>query len=577
MKTRIFTLLIVFLCLKGLSSSAQEMRSETYCNPINIDYTYMVYNSGRDISYRSGADPAVVRFRGEYYMFVTRSMGYWHSTDLLNWDFISPEKGYFQGCNAPAAFNYKDSILYMMGDPSGIMSLLYTDNPKKGDWKPVPSIVGNIQDPALFFDDDGRAFVYWGSSNVYPIYVNELDTKRRFNFTGEKQTLISLDSLKHGWERFGENHVDIHKIGGFMEGAWMDKVNGKYYLQYGAPGTEFNVYGDGVYVGDNPLGPFSYQKHNPFSYKPGGWMTGAGHGSTVLGPGKNYWHFGTMALSVNMNWERRICMFPTFFDEDGIMWSNSRFGDYPHYSPDQPGQNGDFRGWMLLSYKKSVKSSGDAEEHVAANITDEKVKSYWLAKSNDNAQWLEIDLGKPSTVRAVQVNYLDHKMDLYGKVPGLKIRYSIEASLDGKNWVKVIDRSDSFKDTPNDYVELETPAAYRFVRYQHLYSPGPNLAISDIRVFGNSSGKLPTAVKNFKVNRFEDKRDARISWDKVPGAQGYNVLWGISPDKLYSSWMVYDENELLLKALNTDQEYYFSIEAFNETGVSSKLNPVLIK
>ena len=58
----------------------------TYCNPINIDYTYSIYNANDNISYRSGADPAVVEFRGEYYMFVTRSMGYWHSTDLTNWD-----------------------------------------------------------------------------------------------------------------------------------------------------------------------------------------------------------------------------------------------------------------------------------------------------------------------------------------------------------------------------------------------------------------------------------------------------------------------------------------------------------
>ncbi len=64
------------------NAQAQSTQMSTYCNPINIDYTYAIYNAHRDISYRSGADPAVVRFRNEYYMFVTRSMGYWHSTDL---------------------------------------------------------------------------------------------------------------------------------------------------------------------------------------------------------------------------------------------------------------------------------------------------------------------------------------------------------------------------------------------------------------------------------------------------------------------------------------------------------------
>ena len=111
-------------CLFFISASAMAQAQTTYCNPLNIDYTYMIYNAHQGLSYRSGADPAVVRFRDEYYMFVTRSLGYWHSTDLLNWNFITPERWYFQGCNAPAAHNYKDSVLYVAGDPSGSMSVL---------------------------------------------------------------------------------------------------------------------------------------------------------------------------------------------------------------------------------------------------------------------------------------------------------------------------------------------------------------------------------------------------------------------------------------------------------------------
>lgn len=49
----------------------------------------------------------------------------------------------------------------------------------------------------------------------------------------------------------------------------MIKHDGKYYLQYAAPGTQFRTYGDGVYVGDSPLGPFRAMESNPFSFKPG--------------------------------------------------------------------------------------------------------------------------------------------------------------------------------------------------------------------------------------------------------------------------------------------------------------------
>lgn len=550
---------------------AQSTRMETFCNPLNIDYTYMIYNSDKDISYRSGADPAVVEFRGEYYMFVTRSHGYWHSTDLQNWDFIpAPSNWYPQGCNAPAAHNYKDSLLYVCGDPSGSMSVLYTDNPKKGDWKGVPAILHDLQDPDLFIDDDGKAYMFWGSSNVYPIRGIELDRNHRFLPKGEKKELFGLDLEQHGWERFGENHVSDSDLGGFIEGPWLTKHNGKYYMQYASPGTEFNVYGDGVYVADNPMGPYTYQKHNPVSYKPGGFMNGAGHGSSVLGPDSTYWHFASMSLSINVNWERRLCMFPMGFDKDGIMFCDTRFGDYPHYAPAVPGKKGEFRGWMLLSYKKPVTASSQVGEYGPEGLTDERTKSFWLAEANDDKQWVMIDLQKEAEVCAVQINYHDYQSNMYGRYDDLYHRYYVEGSLDGKTWQVLVDRRRSYKDTPNDYVELAHPGKVRYVRYRNVHVPTPHLAISELRLFGKGTGKVPRKVEGLKLVRQTDRRDVAISWKPVQGAQGYNVLWGIAPDKLYSSWMVYDANELFMRSLTTTQDYYFCVEAFNENGVAQR-------
>jgi hypothetical protein len=364
-------------------------------------------------------------------------MGYWHSSDLLNWNFITPEKWYFQGSNAPAAHNYKDSVLYVAGDPSGSMSILYTDNPKKGDWKATPGILNNLQDPALFIDDDGKAFMYWGSSNRFPIRAKTLDKNKSFRPSDSTYTLFNLDMEKHGWERFGENHSDT-VLGGYMEGPWMTKHNNKYYLQYAAPGTEFNVYADGVYVGDTPLGPFTYAPNNPISYKPGGYMNGAGHGSTVVGPQNKYWHFASNAVSVNVNWERRLCMFPTFFDKDGLMQVNTYFGDYPHDAPAIAGRHGDFKGWMLLSYKKPVQASSVLDSFEAKNMVDENVKTFWVAQNKDSTQWVQIDLQNAARVHAIQVNYHDHKSGMYGKIPGLYHRYYIEGSVDGKNWIMLL-------------------------------------------------------------------------------------------------------------------------------------------
>jgi len=569
--------LFIIICLAiALQNSLQLLgQDETYCNPINIDYTYMIYDAHKDLSYRSGADPAVVRFRNEYYMFVTRSLGYWHSDDLQHWNFVTPEKWYFQGSNAPTAFNYKDSVLYVAGNPSGNGSILFTDNPKKGDWKATPSIVNGLQDPALFIDDDGKTYLYWGSSNTFPLRLYTLDRKLRFRPSETAHELFKLLPEKHGWERFGENHSDTI-LAGYMEGAWPTKYNGKYYLQYAAPGTEFNVYGDGAYIGDSPLGPFTYMPNSPFSYKPGGYINGAGHGSTVLGPGDVFWHFATMAVGVNIGWERRIGAFPTFFDEDGLMYSNTRFGDYPHYAPSVPEKQGRFTGWMLLSYRKQVKVSSQVEAHGGERLTDENVKTFWLARNNDQDQWVEIDLGKPGQIYAIQINYNDYNSDLYGKIPGLYHSYILEGSLNGTNWSVLIDKSKSNKDVPNDYEVLQNAAKARYIRFKNVHAPTPYLSVSAIRIFGLGSGKTPGTPKNKRAARKEDQREAIISWNPVKNAQGYNVFWGIARDKLYNSWLVYDKSTLELKSLNSDQQYFFSIEAFNENGVSEMTAPLKI-
>ena len=91
----------------------------------------------------------------------------------------------------------------------------------------------------------------------------KLNKNHRFIQEGEKLELFNLDPEKHGWERFGENHADT-VLGGYIEGPWLTKHNGRYYMQYAAPGTQFNVYADGVYVADHPMGPYTYQKHNPW-------------------------------------------------------------------------------------------------------------------------------------------------------------------------------------------------------------------------------------------------------------------------------------------------------------------------
>jgi len=152
----------------------------------------------------------------------------------------------------------------------------------------------------------------------------------------------------------------------------------------------------------------------------------------------------------------------------------------------------------------------------------------------------------------------------------LRYRFTIEVSDDGQTWKTIVDRSNSYKDNPNAYIVLNKPVNALFVRYNNVEIPGNNLALSEIRVFGKGFGKIPAKVKDFPVTREEDRRDATLSWKAVKSAQGYNIRWGIAPDKLYHSWLLYEVNKHFMRCLNRDTQYYFSIEAFTENGISEK-------
>ena len=110
----------------------------------------------------------------------------------------------------------------------------------------------------------------------------------------------------------------------------------------------------------------------------------------------------------------------------------------------------------------------------------------------------------------------------------------------------------------------------RFVRYEHLHSATPHLAISDIRVFGNGDGPPPPAPAGLHVRRDSDPRNAFIAWRPVRGAVGYNILWGIAPEKLYKTYQIWADagTESELRALTVGQDYWFAVEAFDENGVS---------
>jgi hypothetical protein len=587
-----------------VAAAPAHARKRTYINPIDLDYRYNFEQINDNASYRTGADPAIVTHKGAYYLFQTLADGYWRSTDLIDWTFIKPSRWPFDSIVAPAAWSDGERIILQpsMMEPEAI---LVTEAPETGKldflvrrMPPLPGAInkapeemkpGEIPpgpwDPALFKDEDGQWYMYWGSSNVFPMYGAKIAfEKGRLIYQSTPKPMLGMQPELHGWERFGQDHCACWAPGkpspSYMEGAWMTRQGGRYYLQYGAPGSEFNAYANGTYVSDSPLGPFTYAPWNPVAYRPGGFAQGVGHGSTFQDVHGNWWNSGTSWIGYNWGMERRIAMYPVRFYSDGQMAASSRFGDFPHYAPTAKVADPEslFTGWMLLSYRKPAIASTTKGAFAAANVTDENPRSFWVAGANKSGETLTLDLGAAKTLRAVQVNYADYKSNRYADADDIYTEFELQSSLDGRNWSPLARTEGPRRDRPNAFLELPAPVKARYVRYVHGHVGAANLAISDIRVFGSAGGKAPAVPVGLIAKRDTDQRDARIAWKPVRGAVGYNVLWGIRPDRLtlnYQRWA--DQGTSLdLRALNVGQDYWVAIEAFDENGVSKRSKPVPI-
>ena len=115
-------------------------------------------------------------------------------------------------------------------------------------------------------------------------------------------------------------------------------------------------------------------------------------------------------------------------------------------------------------------------------------------------------------------------------------------------------------------------------KIENIHVPTGKFALSGFRVFGKGNGKVPSAVKDFTVLRGESEgRNAWLKWKQSDDATGYNIYFGIHPDKLYNSVLVYNSNEYYFTAMDKNHSYYFQIEAFNENGIGEKSEVVKVE
>lgn len=554
------------------------------CNPLEIAYKYQHPLHGK-YAYKEAADPTIVRFNGKYLLFTSKCGGFYYSDDLFVWGFHEDRTLEIHGY-APDVSVRGEWLYFCASAYTKKCKILRTKDPFKGF--ELVNAPFAFWDPHLHFEET-KAYLYWGCSSKEPIHGIEMDAETMLP-KGKQFDIVAADPARHGIDdksvyedkrTLWQKYIALFTGSGtFVEGAYLNKINNKYYFQYATPGTEFPTYGDAVLVGNSPTGPFTWQKHNPYSLVPGGFTQGAGHGSTFEDEFGNLWHAASVCVGVNQNFERRLGLWPAGVDGDGILFCNQYFADYPKDIPKGKFDPMSIKpAYMLLSYKKKVTASSFRKGMPPENAVDESMKTMWQAESGKKGEWLMVDLGSEKDVHAVQVNFGDWEVPKkkaprreYGGTISQEryideeqpdYAYTLEVSADGKIW-----RPYAVGITKLPHKLWAVNARARYVRITFESAPfGQKFTLCGLRVFGFGGGALPEQTKGAAARRLSPTR-ACFQWTAQKDVVGYCIRLGIAPDKLYTSVLLYEQNSYTATFLNAETKvYYYAVDCFNETGI----------
>jgi hypothetical protein len=554
----LFILAITFI----LGIQVNTLNGQTYCNPLNLSRPLSLVKPTVGIS-----DPTVVLYKDNYFLFASNAGGYWYSPDLLSWKFVTAESLPL-GNMEPTAIAIGDWIYFF----TSLHDKIYRSNdPINGKWEVYSSsvLLAIVSDFAVFADTDGKIYCYYGCSNHDGVMVREMDPNNHLNPIGVPMVCKKINPLKKSPPKLNQTSSKINTFN--VKGSWMTKYNGKYYYQCAEQDKFLNNYGDVVYVSDNPRGPFTFAENNPFSFRPDGFVCGAGNGSTFADKYGNWWHIATLIAPNNHEAPSSLGLFPLGFDMDGVMFTKTDFGDYPIFMPNNKyiDVNELDPGWTLISDHITAQASSSIATNPVSYALDEDIGTSWSALTGEKGEWLSVNLGSVYTINAIQLNFAENKAKskVNDSIPANQ--YLVEYSIDRKNWKMLIDKTANTKYQSNPYEELKIPVQAQYLKVTNYHVPEGTFAISGFRVFGLGSDRKPHKVTEFRAIRdYRDPQAIIMSWDKQDNTTGYNIRYGTDKEKLYHSYQVYKNTRLTVHCPDKKDIYWFQMDAFNENGVT---------
>lgn len=356
----ILSLSVLFSCSSGAGRFSGSGMKDTPEPPSSFDNPVIKYDTEDptrkvgDIIYT--ADPAVMVVDDTVFLYTThdeqvvegndyRMYDYrlWTSTDMVNWenkgavlrysdfewargddktgnayahhvihrtDESGKSKYYFyvtlEGGQTDGEFGFAIGVAVSESpegpfeDPRGMPMILLEETAQHKDhsWRNI--------DPAVFIDDDGRAYLYWGNKQLW---WAELEGDL-IHLKGERYTLDADGKMQNrDVSNVKVNTVDT--LPNFEEAPYVSKHNGLYYLVYAAGFPESIAYATSTSV----TGPWEYQ----------GIIMEPLPGTTTIHPalfdfkGSTYLAYHSADLPGGGSYRRSVALDKVYFNDDGTI------------------------------------------------------------------------------------------------------------------------------------------------------------------------------------------------------------------------------------------------------------------
>jgi len=306
MKSRNLIALMVLICSIQTSLKAQNpvIRNIFTADPAPIVYKNTVY-------LYAGHDTATVKDTNykmpDWHVFSSQNMVDWKDHGTL----LSPKTFSWAGGDAYAAqcifrdgkFYWYVSTGHQKNAESGggmAIGVAVADSPtgpfkdaigkalitnemtkdKKHGWDDI--------DPTVFIDDDGQAYLFWGNGSCKSVKL--------------KKNMTELDGP-----------ITVLDIKNYIEGPWVYKRKGNYYMVYAGAGTKPEMIE--YCMAKSPQGPWVYkgiiQENVPNSFTT--------HPGIVDFKGKSYFFYHNGALPIGGSYRRSICIDYMQYNPDGTI------------------------------------------------------------------------------------------------------------------------------------------------------------------------------------------------------------------------------------------------------------------